>query len=101
MRELMEELGIAPDLRGPVYHASSTFEYEGGWVNNRDVFFLARWHGPMPTLTGVNELERKAMREVRWWTLDDLRSTRETVYPTGLADVLPTLLDEGLQAADE
>ena len=96
-RELREELGIAPALTGPVHDASGTFEYEDEWVDNRDVFYLARWSGPTPRLVGVTDLERDAMREVRWWTLDELRGTAETVYPTGLADVLARLL----QTADE
>ncbi len=91
-RELFEELGIAPALTGPVHHASGVFEYEGVWVDNVDIFYLARWSGPMPRLTGVTALEQDAMREVRWWTGDELRQTGETVYPTGLAEVLARLL---------
>lgn len=29
------------------------------------------------------------IRSRRWWTLDELRSTSETVYPVGLAELLP------------
>ena len=96
-RELREELCIAPVLTGPVHHAGGVFEYEGELVDNRDAFYLARWSGRTPQLVGVTELERDAMREVRWWTLDELRSTSETVYPSGLGDLLARLL----QPADQ
>ncbi|MFD9398128.1 hypothetical protein ACFWA4_04810 [Streptomyces sp. NPDC060011] len=34
------------------------------------------------------------IREYRWWTPAELRSTQETVYPVGLADLV-TAVSEG------
>ncbi len=90
-RELREELGICPTLVGPVHHGSGIFEYEGVVVSNQDVFYAARWAGSTPALSGVTALERTAMKQVRWWSHADLLATRETVYPAGLADLLPRL----------
>jgi hypothetical protein len=33
---------------------------------------------------GWTELEREVVEEHRWWTTDELRATRDTVYPEDL-----------------
>jgi hypothetical protein len=45
-----------------------------------------------PTTTGWTELERRALLGLRWWTVDDLRATDETVYPATLADLVAEAL---------
>lgn len=91
-RELKEELGVAPVLTGPVFQSSGRFEYEGRLVDNTDIFYVARWNNAMPQLTGVTDLERTAMKALRWWSMEELNSTAETVYPTGLLALLQRLL---------
>ncbi len=98
-RELREELGIHPALIGPVHHGGGVFEYEGELVENQDVFYAARWTGTTPTLIGRTALERTAMKSVHWWSDTDLRSTSDTVYPAGLADLLPHITSH-LKPAD-
>ena len=56
------------------------------------------WPVPSQTATdqsGLTELELRSVAGLRWWTSAELLATRETVYPTRLAGLLRTLLDEG------
>ena len=45
------------------------------------------------TDAGWNELEQRIFTAQRWWSIDELRTTTEVVFPTDLADVLTRLTD--------
>jgi hypothetical protein len=53
-------------------------------------FFFA----PTETISdrGWTEHERNQIIETRWWTIEELRRTTETIYPVGIADLLDPLL---------
>ena len=36
---------------------------------------------------GWTDLERRSVVGCRWWSVSELRSTTETAYPLGLADL--------------
>ncbi len=84
-RELFEELGIRPDLVGPVHREEGgTYTHLGETVRNQDVFFAARCERDAPRLLGVTEDEIRLMQEARWWTADELAVTEERIFPVGL-----------------
>lgn len=87
-RELMEELGLALPLSGPIHQATAVFEHEGAPLENTDVFFLARCAASAPRLDGIDEAERQAMREIRWWSADAIAASAEAIFPDGLANVV-------------
>ncbi len=89
-RELQEELGIAVPLNGPVHHAVGIFHFEGEWIENSDHFFHGRFDGA-PKLSGVTDNERAALTEARWWTLQELETSGEAIFPRDLAAVLRRL----------
>jgi 8-oxo-dGTP pyrophosphatase MutT (NUDIX family) len=89
-RELMEELGIAVALDGPVHTAVGIFEFEGELIENTDSFFAGRWDGATHLL-GATETESAALAEARWWTAEDLEATREDFFPRDLVAVLRRL----------
>jgi ADP-ribose pyrophosphatase YjhB (NUDIX family) len=85
-RELSEELGIKLPLVGPVHEESGgTYEHLGETVRNYDVFFAARCERGLPRLAGVTADEIALMQEARWWTLEELKSTRENIFPAEIA----------------
>ena len=85
-RELAEELGLRVPLIGPVHEESGgTYEHLGETVRNYDVFFAARCTHDLPRLAGVTADEIALMQEVRWWTLEELKSTEENVFPVEIA----------------
>jgi len=87
-RELREELGLSLPLAGPVHHASGVFEFMHELVDNLDTFFLARFAGGAVSLGGVDEAERAVLRELRWWTADEIAASTDPVYPPDLAAVV-------------
>ena len=93
IRELDEELGLSVPLEGPVHVHESTFEVNGRTWRGRDVFFHGRCAASDPAFTGGTEPdERRALREMRWWTFEDLEKTAETVFPPDLLTVSRTLV---------
>ena len=89
-RELFEELGIRPELIGPVHEESGgTYTHLGETVNNFDVFFAAVCGREEPKLQGVTADEIALMAEMRWWPVEELRGTRELVFPGRLAEIAP------------
>lgn len=89
-RELREELGITVALEGPMHTAIGIFEFEGVLIENTDNFFTGRWDG-IPHLVGASEAESAALTQARWWTIAEIETTGEDIFPRDLAAVLRRL----------
>jgi hypothetical protein len=74
-----------------VHTAASSFEHEGRLVDNIDVFFLGHHEQQGVSLHFKTEAERVAMKDLRWWTLAELETSSETVFPRDLARILRSL----------
>jgi 8-oxo-dGTP pyrophosphatase MutT (NUDIX family) len=86
-RELAEETGlvVTPAALGePVAYAAGEMH---------DTFYAYRVEALDVDVTGHQEAERTTLLEHRWWTVEDLVSTAETVFPIGLAGLVEMLLD--------
>jgi 8-oxo-dGTP pyrophosphatase MutT (NUDIX family) len=100
-RELAEETGLTGFRLGEVlWERSCAFAFDGRRWEQDEWYFLARL--PAPAGAGVEvsedgrtELELRSVDGHRWWSCAELLASRETVYPTRLAELLRTLLDEG------
>ncbi|GAA0604540.1 NUDIX hydrolase [Streptomyces crystallinus] len=96
LRELAEETGITQVQLGPVlWRRMCSFPFAGRRWNQDEWYFLARTTQTEAAPTDLTELERRSTTGLRWWTSAELSAARETVYPTRLAELLRTLLDEG------
>ncbi|GAA1922500.1 NUDIX hydrolase [Streptantibioticus ferralitis] len=96
LREVAEETGITSVRLGPaVWQRSCAFDFDGRRWEQDEWYYLGRTHAAEPHTQGHTELERRSVRGLRWWTCEELLATRETVYPTRLAELLRRLLDEG------
>jgi len=93
-RELREETGLVVAARslGPVVALGGGYA-DLGWANGmfRDDYFLHRVDSHDVDTRGFSALERRNQGGHRWWTVDELRSTKETVYPLGLAALVEDL----------
>ncbi|MGW2839005.1 NUDIX hydrolase [Streptomyces sp. NPDC001493] len=95
-RELAEETGITEVELGPVlWKRRCSFPFDGRRWEQDESYFLARTERTATDLGGLTDLERRSVTGLRWWTSAELQATRETVYPTKLAELLRRLLDEG------
>ena len=91
VRELHEETGLllAPEALGPVVHERVTvFPFDGVTYRQTEDYFLVRVDAHDVDTERFSPLEMVAVLEHRWWSLDELRTTTETVYPEELLDLL-------------
>lgn len=96
LRELAEETGITDVELGPVlWQRQCSFPFDGRRWNQDEWYFLVRTTQIETAPAGLTELEQRSVAGLRWWTSAELSAARETVYPTRLAELLRTLLDEG------
>jgi 8-oxo-dGTP pyrophosphatase MutT (NUDIX family) len=94
-RELREETGLTvpPDDLGPVVAVTS-----GHWQGDKatylatDSFFFVRVDSTVVDTSGQEEFERAMLVSHRWWTLSELRTTRERITPFNLVDLMQRLL---------
>ncbi|WP_227982505.1 NUDIX hydrolase [Nocardia spumae] len=98
VRELGEETGVrlTPDELGPQVAIASGYLEIPGWLAGvfREDYFFHRLPtaGTALDTSGLLHYESAAIDEYRWWSVDDLARTDQTVYPLGLAALLSELL---------
>ncbi|WP_406422258.1 NUDIX hydrolase [Streptomyces sp. NBC_00842] len=96
LRELAEETGITDVELGPVlWQRICSFPFDGRRWDQDEWYYLVRTTRTDTDLSGLTGLEQRSVSGLRWWTYAELSVARETVYPTRLAGLLRTLLDEG------
>jgi 8-oxo-dGTP diphosphatase len=84
-RELNEELELRVAVEGPVYRDANQFWHQGEIQDNQDFVFRARCRRDEPRLAGVTSEEIAMMREMRWWTAEQIEGSRERIFPAELA----------------
>ncbi|MFI9625756.1 NUDIX hydrolase [Streptomyces sp. NPDC052042] len=96
LRELAEETGITDVRLGPLlWQRMCSFPFDGRRWEQDEWYYLARTTQTATDTRGLTGLEQRSVAGLRWWTSAELSAARETVYPTRLAELLRTLLDEG------
>ncbi|MGA5165432.1 NUDIX hydrolase [Streptomyces lavendulocolor] len=96
LRELAEETGLTDVELGPViWRRVCSFPFAGRRWHQDEWYYLARTTRTTVALGALTELESRSVAGLRWWTSAELSAARETVYPTRLAELFRTLLDEG------
>ena len=84
-REVLEETGLELGDLGPVIgEVLSEFDFGGRRYRQHNVFYGVRVSRFEVETSGWSQIERNAVVEHRWWTVDELVSTSETVYPPEL-----------------
>jgi 8-oxo-dGTP pyrophosphatase MutT (NUDIX family) len=96
LRELAEETGVKladDDLVGPVWRRRVAFSFDGRTYDGEEWFFVADLADPVNVDTsGFTQLETDTVDGHRWWSVDELRATEETVYPVQLSTLLPGVM---------
>jgi ADP-ribose pyrophosphatase YjhB (NUDIX family) len=92
-RELAEETGLRDVKLGPVVWYGEDGHRSGEWkLLYREHFIVAFAPGEAIHTSGWTDHERREVLETRWWSLADLRTTTEVIYPFGLPELLEPLL---------
>ncbi len=94
LRELWEETGFRGAQLGPwVWRRESVLHFPDGPLHFRERYFVVRVPSDAVSTENHEEGERRVYREHRWWSLEELRTTDETVFPEGFADLLEPILE--------
>ena len=94
-RELAEECGLRGFAVGPcVWTREHWFAGLDGWGGQAERHYLVHTHAfePVPEWT-VEELAAEGVVEQRWWTLDELATTKETFAPRRLPQLIRQLVE--------
>jgi 8-oxo-dGTP pyrophosphatase MutT (NUDIX family) len=95
-RELREETGFeAGGLGAVVYRRTVEFDFEDVAYRQRESFYCIRVPRFTVDASGRSDLEGRAVLGHRWWTIDELQRTGETIHPPQLAEMLAGLLAAG------
>ena len=90
IRELREETGIQTTDVGRAL-ARRQFELQlpdGQRVRADERYFAVRAPEAPISSAGWTDLEKEVMSSHRWWSLDELSRTSETVFPANLVELL-------------
>jgi ADP-ribose pyrophosphatase YjhB (NUDIX family) len=92
-RELREELELTVELRGPVYVCDAEFEHNGALVLSKDVFYLGKCEREAPRLRRFTPEERAVVRSSRWWTLNEIETSGENLFPQRLSAIVRQIVE--------
>jgi 8-oxo-dGTP pyrophosphatase MutT (NUDIX family) len=93
-REIVEETGLTDAVLGPTVWRDEVIlrdiEHEKRLF--KQYYVVAHTAGGDPSREGWLPHERLLTDDMRWWTLDELQLTDDTVYPIGMAVLLADVL---------
>jgi 8-oxo-dGTP pyrophosphatase MutT (NUDIX family) len=94
VRELYEEIGlrITPDALGePVFSEIADFSFDGVWYRQQQEYFLLRVESLAVDFAGHDDAERASIDAYRWWSVHELHTTDERLYPRALPELMARL----------
>jgi 8-oxo-dGTP diphosphatase len=93
LREVKEETGLVISDLGPVVTTrQADFVFDGTSYDQDETYFAVRTNVFEPDSKGWTETEQRVMVRAKWWSLNELYATSETIYPERLAELLEQLL---------
>ena len=92
-RELLEETGHTEAEFGPVvWRRWHDMLVEGEPRRLVESYFIVRARHENLSDHGWTALERRTVRSMRWWSIEEIAASEEPIYPGGLAGHLAKLL---------
>ncbi len=93
IRETAEETGVRiGDPGPPVLSRRFQWVFEGTAYDQEETYFLVRTPSLVIAQEGWTDVEKAAVVDHRWWSLEDLRRTSDVVHPEDLPRLLERLL---------
>jgi 8-oxo-dGTP pyrophosphatase MutT (NUDIX family) len=84
-RELAEETGLRVGRLLELRSRVAEFRFDGGDHRQAETWWCGRIADSASSPVELTPREQRFLLGSRWWSLDDLTATVETVYPTDLA----------------
>ena len=97
-RELFEETGLKPDcveFGHIVWKGELTLIMSGVETLIRQQFIIAKTKATEVTLRNLTPEEKTVAKNLKWFSTDDIKSSKEIIYPVGLDEYLTELLTNG------
>ena len=96
-RELAEETGLEcepADLYGPIAQQRNTMEFSTGEHTQDEVFYgyFCDHDGDLSDATWT-DVEKRAILGARWWSVEELGTTQEVIYPANLRELVIAVTD--------
>lgn len=95
VREAYEETGIVVDDVRWVWSRQREMQWREKRVLHREQFFLARTTSTAVDTSGLDEREKSWTLDHRWWSADEITTSKERFEPVDLAARLKALLRDG------
>jgi ADP-ribose pyrophosphatase YjhB (NUDIX family) len=95
-RELAEETGLVVDsaaLGEPVAICQGEWTFRGEPLYSVDSFFAWRTERFEPSAAGWEPLERELHAAWRWWTIEELDTTKDAILPALLREVVRSVTE--------
>lgn len=96
VREILEETGLRlpPGRLGAIVATRvAEFDFDDKSYVQSESFFAVEVASFVPHAGGWDAIEKRFLLGHRWWTIEELTSTTERVYPIELAAVVQAVLD--------
>ena len=92
-RELLEELGIELTEPAPfVFYRNPLYELKNGETARcEERFYLVYCEEEMVSYAGWTESENKRMTAGKWWTVEEIRQSKETFFSEDILEILERL----------
>ncbi|MBI2792197.1 MAG: GNAT family N-acetyltransferase [Gammaproteobacteria bacterium] len=92
-RELYEEAGLSDFQKSLFIYGEQVLNLSGFPTRLIEIFYAVHISTNEIITTNLTKEEREVVKELRWWSLEDLRRTKETIFPGCLADIAASYLE--------
>jgi len=97
-RELFEETGLRDAVSQQVAEREFAFHlHDGEYVMAEEHFFLVRVTAPSLSRDHWTPIEKEVITDHRWWSVEELTSTCEAVFPETLVAILASIERAGAE----
>ena len=102
IREVREETGITDFAPGPeLWFGTNQLTFKGVPTQTLERFFLVRTATTDLDASNWTDVEKDVMRAHRWWTVSELLSTAETVFPPRFGYWVERFLKHGTNGPEQ
>jgi 8-oxo-dGTP pyrophosphatase MutT (NUDIX family) len=92
-RELFEETGITDaQLSNPVWYGEQELNWKGELTLLKETFVAVSPQSLSLTNEFQTSEERAVIVSTRWWSLDEMKTTSETILPGCLVNLIPEIM---------
>ena len=102
IREVREETGIENcEFGAELWFGSNLLTFKGEPIKTLERFFQVKSPTAQLGATNWTDIEKEVMRAHRWWTVPELISAKETIFPPRFGHLVEHFLKHGSTGSEE